>query len=139
MKIDAEARERLEALRDDLRTEAREAIPEAYSSRGMGEKYLKGDNEAAGAEDAADRIDAVLRDAETVDSSMRVPECPFPCGWKKLHGLAMRRGAYLATYLEPGAEVSAEMREYAILQGDALMKVCRAMVAAKPDGEGRGK
>ena len=65
MKIDAEARRRLEALRGELRAEARASVPAAYKDRGMVDKYLKGDNAASGMDESADRIDDILREADT--------------------------------------------------------------------------
>ena len=84
MKIDAEARERLEALRDELRREAEASIPDDYADRGMRHKYLKGDNAASGMSDASDRIDAILYEAET--------PAPTPSKAEALEALGRLRG-----------------------------------------------
>ena len=109
--INAETRERLEALRDALRTEARKAIPEAYSSRGMGDKYLKGDNAAAGAEDAADRIDAILRDTLPDDEQ---PGEPRGGPWSVLHNGTVIHSGSSPGYARFGVECQTEEEAVAL-------------------------
>ena len=51
----------LEALVQELRNEATAQVPEEYKSRGLEDKYLKLDVYAAGLEEAASRIQEIIR------------------------------------------------------------------------------
>lgn len=53
-------RNEVKALADQLESEAYEAIPPEYANREMHYKYLRGDNEAAGSMDAAERLREIL-------------------------------------------------------------------------------
>ncbi len=52
--------EEVRRLPEQWRQEAREQIPEEYTVRGLENKYLAGDNQAAGLDDAAEELEFVL-------------------------------------------------------------------------------
>lgn len=62
----------------------------------------------------------------------QMPECPYPCGWKNLHHMAVYDGAYLAKSLEVGQLLTDSQRATAIVASIRLIEVCRAMIAAAP-------
>ena len=52
--------EEMEALADDWKKKAHDAVPPEYAARAMHYKYLKGDNYAAGQDDCADDLRALI-------------------------------------------------------------------------------
>ncbi|RLP21631.1 hypothetical protein D9D10_03645 [Raoultella ornithinolytica] len=65
-----------------------------------------------------------------------VVQCPFPCGWDSLNGLAIQDAAFVALALVAGEPATESVRQAAISNNDRLLKVisaCRAtMLAAAP-------
>lgn len=59
------------------------------------------------------------------------PDCPFPCGWKMLHTIAVQDAAYLAKVQWPEDEEGVSVpRETMMRSMDNLIQVCRAMLKA---------
>ena len=52
--------ELLRNLVADLLREARASVPTEFSVRGLGQKYLNGDNHASGLQEAAERLESLL-------------------------------------------------------------------------------
>lgn len=62
--------------------------------------------------------------------ALKLPDCPFPCGWKELLRLAMRDGAFLARDLIEGDPVTEFHRRSALTNTDRLIQVVTSMIAA---------
>lgn len=98
----------LKAFRDQWRQYAVDAVPDAYASRGMYDKYLKGDYHAAGMNDCADELDdliqryegyavvpreATARKVGATDRKQITPGRSYPFGeWCELRGFSRTTG-----------------------------------------------
>lgn len=62
-----------------------------------------------------------------------VPDCPFPCGWKALHTIAVQDAAYLAKVQWPEDEEGVSVPRATMMRSmDNLIQVCRAMLKTAP-------
>ncbi|WP_404692175.1 hypothetical protein [Raoultella ornithinolytica] len=69
-----------------------------------------------------------------------VVQCPFPCGWDSLNGLAIQDAAFVALALVAGEPATESVRQAAISNNDRLLKVisaCRAAMLAAAPQEGK--
>lgn len=64
------------------------------------------------------------------------PPCPYPCGWQKLHELAVKDGAFL-TQMAEGEPLSEAHKNTAMVMVSRFIDVCRAMLNAAPEATGQ--
>ncbi len=65
----------------------------------------------------------------STDTQSSAPDCPFPCGWKGLHKIAVQDAAYLAKVQWPEDEEGVSVpRATAMRSMDYLIQVCRTML-----------
>ena len=65
----------------------------------------------------------------------KVPECPYPCGWKKLYSLSTEKTAYLARSTQASAEMTENYCDAVITQGQWLKNTLEALLTATPQLE----